>query len=346
MNYQGKRVLVTGGNGLIGVPLVKKLLKRCAKVRVASMGKQVDHGWPSYFEPEFCHGNLTHWSFCQKIMEGIDYVFHLAGTKAGRSVELRPRPASFFVPQLVFNAQVMEAARMADVQRYLFTSSIGVYGAEPKPYLEDEAWLGEPTKANWYQGWAKRMGEMQAAAYREEFGWDAVTIVRPGNTYGPHDNFHAPASMVIPSLIRRGVEAQAGEPFDVWGAGNAHRDFVYSDDVAEGMLLAMDQEPGLVLNLGGSPQPVWRVAEIIASELDRKIRNNPDKGGGDMFKAVDSTRARALGWEPKVSLEEGIKRTIAWYKDNPANLNPRYDVFTSGPQLLGLGVDDEDERLS
>ena len=329
MNYYDKRVLVTGGNGLIGVPLVRKLLERCATVRVASLGNAVNHGWPPFLEPEFCHGNLTDWSFCEKIMEGIDYVFHLAGTKAGMSKELKPQPARFFVPQIVFNAQVMEAARLADVKRYLFTSSIGVYGASPRPYLEDSAWLDSPTKANWYQGWAKRMGEMQALAYLEEFGWDRVTIVRPGNTYGPYDNFHPATSMVIPSLIRRGVEAS--DRLDVSGTGSAVRDFVYSDDVAEGMLLAMDQEPGQVINLGGNPEPVWRVAEIIAKELDLTIHTD-SSNEGDLFKVVDSTRARELGWEPKVSLEEGIKRTIAWFKENRRRW--RYDVFDAGARLL------------
>lgn len=233
--YKGKKVLVAGGTGLIGRPLVEMLIDKGAKVRVASLDD------PSSANPkaEFFRGNLTNWDFCKKVVNGMDYVFNLAGTKGAVSTGTI-KAASFFVPHLVFNTLLMEAARVAKVERYLYTSSIGIYPPSPEAKKEDIAWQGSPPGTNPFGGWAKRMGELQAEAYKIEFGWNKIAIVRPAHVYGPYDYFDPSSSMVIPSLIRRAVEK--GNPFVIWGDGSAIRDFIYTNDVAEGMLLALERQ--------------------------------------------------------------------------------------------------------
>ena len=241
--YKNKQVLVTGGTGMIGIQLVRLLLDQGANVRVASLDPLPSNN----NDIEFIRGNLVDWEFCQKITSNMDYVFQLAGIKGSVGIGTM-KAASFFVPHILMNTMMMEAARKADVQRYLYTSSVGVYHPASL-FVEDEAWDGPPHHTDRFAGWAKRMGELQAEAYKTEYGWDQIAIVRPSNVYGPKDNFDPQTAMVIPALINR---VAAGEnPLVVWGDGSAIRDFIYSKDVAEGMLLAMEHGANCTpINLG------------------------------------------------------------------------------------------------
>ena len=322
--YKDKKVLVAGGTGLIGRPLVKMLVARGAKVRIVSL----DDPSLAHPEAEFIRGSLTNWEFCNKVVKGMDYAFNLAGTKGAVSTG-RAKAASFFVPHLVFNTLLMEAARVGGIEKYLYTSTIGIYPPTNEPKKEDIAWDAPPHHTNLFAGWAKRMGELQAESYKIEFGWSKIAIVRPANVYGPYDYFDPSSSMVVPSLIRRAVEKE--DPFVVWGDGSAMRDFVFADDVAEGMLLALEKAADCIpINLGsGIGVTIKELVDIISSYVPGlKVQWDASKPAGENVRVLDITRAREkTGYTPRVLLKEGIGKTIAWYRETKDKLPDHYNVF-------------------
>ena len=320
--YKDKKILVTGGTGMIGRPLVKALLAAGAEVHVASKDD------PSRALPGsiFRQLDLTSFDNCMEVCRGIDFVFHLAGIKGSPAVTVS-RPASFFVPTISFNTNMMEAARRCGVSRYLYTSTIGVY-QPAEIFYEDDVWKTFPSENDRYAGWAKRMGELQAEAYRVEYGWDTIAIVRPANVYGPYDNFDPRNAMVIPSLIRRALSGE--NPLVVWGDGTAIRDFIHCDDVAAGMLKVMESGTHQPVNLGsGTGVTVRQVVDILTKYMDQKPKIEWDitKPTGDKKRLMDTSRARALGFTPQISLEEGIRTTMEWFREHQAEVDNRYNVF-------------------
>ena len=322
--YKDKKGLVTGGTGLIGKQLVDMLIGEGSKVRIASL----DFPSRAHPESEFCRVDLTKYENCMKVCEGRDYVFNLVGIKCSPKT-VQTRPASIFVPMILFNTNMMEAARQKNVERYLYTSSIGVY-SPAEVFKEDDVWETFPSRKDWHGGWAKRMGELQAEAYESEYGWDKIAIVRPSNVYGPYDNFDSNA-MVVPSLIKRALDGE--NPFTVWGDGSQIRDFIHSTDVARGMMMALENCPGSMnpLNLGsGKEHTIKDLVEIIVNNLDNKpeIVWDTSKPSGDRKRLMDISRAKLLlGWEPLVSLEKGIRNVMEWYKTNRDSSNERFDYF-------------------
>ncbi len=324
--FENSKVLVTGGTGMIGRPLVEKLLQCEAKIRIVSLDD------PAAMDPrvEFHRLNLMHFENCMKACEGMDYVFHLAGVKGSPAMTAQ-KPASFFVPTISFNTHMMEAARQQGVKRFLYTSSIGVY-APAEIFHEDNVWKTFPSENDKFAGWAKRMGELQAEAYRIEYGWKGVVIVRPANVYGPYDNFDPENAMVIPSLIRRAMDGE--NPLKVWGDGSPIRDFIHSRDVASGMMLAMEKppekSPEKPLNLGsGTGVSIRELVEIIVHYLKIKpqIVWDSSKPAGDAKRVMDISRAKAIGFQPAVSIEEGIREVMTWYDENREKVGRRYNVF-------------------
>jgi len=321
--YKGKKVLVTGGTGLIGIPLVEMLVEQDAKIRIASLDD------PSRAHPkaEFHRVDLTKFENCMKVCEGIDFVFNLVGIKGSPAMTSK-KPARFFVPTILFNINMMEAARQCAVKRYLYTSTIGVY-SPAEVFREDDVWKTFPSENDKFAGWAKRMGELQAEAYKIEYGWDNISIVRPANVYGPYDNFDPNNAMVIPSLVRRALSGE--NPLTVWGDGTAIRDFIHSKDVAQGMLLALEKGSGKVINLGsGLGVSIKEIVEIIVNNMrvKPKVVWDTSKPSGDRKRLMDISRAKALGIECAISIEEGIKETMDWYQKNKEIANKRYNVFT------------------
>lgn len=322
--YNGKKILVTGGTGLIGRPLVEMLVKGGAKVAIASL----DDPSRAHPEAEFIRADLTLFDNCLRVCEKKDYVFHLAGIKGSPAMTLK-RPASFFVPTILFNTNMMEAARRCGVRRYLFTSTIGVYHPA-EIFHEDDVWQTFPSENDRFAGWAKRMGELQAEAYRIEYGWSDIEIVRPANVYGPYDNFDPQNAMVIPSLIKRAMDGE--DPLVVWGDGSPIRDFIYAADVAEGMLLVMEEGCGQAVNLGsGQGTTIREIVEIIVSNLGKKpkIVWDTSKPSGDKKRLMDIGRAKKIGFRPKMSIRDGIKETMKWYENNRAIAGKRYNVFAT-----------------
>jgi GDP-L-fucose synthase len=320
--YKNKKILVTGGTGLIGQPLVDKLIKKGGKVRVVSL----DDKSRANKDAEFIQLDLRNIDQCLRAVDGCEIVFHLAGVK-GSPQMTEKQPASFFVPTILFNTNMMEAARIKGVSNYLFTSSIGVY-SPAEIFYEDDVWKSFPSKNDKFAGWAKRMGELQADAYKIEYGFENVSIVRPANVYGPFDNFDPKNAMVIPSLIARIYNGE--NPLKVWGDGSAIRDFIYSEDVADGMMLALEAGCHLPINLGsGDGVSVKQISEILQHNFkELKIEWDISKPSGDKKRIMDTSRAISIGFKPKVSLMDGIKKTIDWYKTNQDIVNNRYNSFT------------------
>ncbi|MCR9204603.1 MAG: NAD-dependent epimerase/dehydratase family protein [Halobacteriovoraceae bacterium] len=323
--YENKKVLVTGGTGMIGRPLVEMLTNQGAKVRIASL----DDASQAHPSSEFFKTDLRIYDNCREVCEGMDYVFHLAGIKGSPKITTT-KPASFMVPMMLFNTNMMEGAFRAGVEKYLYTSSVGVY-SPAEVFYEDDVWKTFPSENDRFSGWAKRMGELQAEAYKVEHGWKDITIVRPANVYGPFDNFHPETSMVIPALIKRVADGE--NPLTVWGDGTPIRDFVYTDDVARGILFAMDKGSGGTFNLGSGngmsiKELVTTLQEITGSSLE--VFWDKEKPNGDKKRILDMSRIQSLGFRNEVSLKDGLTKTLEWYKDNKeiTGGKNRYDAFT------------------
>jgi GDP-L-fucose synthase len=332
--YKNKKVLVAGGTGLIGIPLVEILVHQGAEVTVVSL----DDAARCPSGAIFVKADLRDFETCMDVCKNQEIVFQLVGIK-GSPKMCTERPASFFVPTITFSFNMMEAARRMGVERYLFTSSIGVYQPADM-FREDDVWKTFPSPNDRFAGWAKRMSELQAEAYQIEYGWDKISIVRPANVYGSFDNFDPNNAMVIPSLIRRAIEGES--PLIVWGDGSPVRDFIHAKDVARGMMMAVEKGINLPINLGsGNGVSIREIVEQIVNHLedDREIIWDTSKPSGDALRLMDMTRAKNLmNFDAEVSLSDGIKETMEWYKVNMKSAAERYNVFTSQETTKGAKV--------
>jgi len=321
--YKNKNVLVTGGTGLIGRPLVDLLLKEEANVTIVSLDSPKDISSKVTFK----NIDLRNFENCLSVCKDQEIVFNLVGVKGSPKMTLE-KPASFFIPTITFSINMMEAARQTGVERYLFTSSIGVY--EPTDiFIEDDVWKTFPSENDRFAGWAKRMGELQAQAYEIQYKWDKISIVRPANVYGPYDNFDPENAMVIPSLINRALSGE--RPLTVWGDGSPIRDFIYSEDVALGMMKVVEQGYNKPVNLGsGEGITIKEIATAISEQMQDKceIIWDTSKPAGDKKRLMSTKRAQSIGITSQVSLKQGIKNTIEWYLKNKDKENLRYNAFT------------------
>jgi GDP-L-fucose synthase len=311
--YQGRAVLVTGATGLIGREVVRLLVAAGARVRASCFNPPIDPA-PGV---EYIRGDLMDRQVCAALAAGMEFVFHLASIKGSVGIG-RTRAADFFVKPLLMNTHMMEEARKAGVARYLFASSVCVY-APATLFVEDRAWDAPPHPSDAFAGWAKRMGEMQAEAYREQYGWNRVAIVRPVNIYGAYDNFDPQTALVIPALIAR--VASGEDPLVVWGDGTAVRDFLHSRDAARGMLLALEKYAcGAPVNLGsGVGHSIREIVDAILTAAGRRpeVVWDTSKISGEQYRVADMTKAREhLGFVPQVSLKDGIQETWNWYVEN------------------------------
>ena len=317
--FKNQKVLVTGGSGMIGRELVSLLLEKGASVYIADL-KQ-----PEELKDKvtFVKVDLREYSSCLQICEGMDYVFNLVGIKCSPRVCIE-EPAKIMGPMMQFNTNMLEAAMHHNVKWYLYTSTVGVY--QPAEVLrEDDVWSTQPSKNDWFGGWAKRMGELQCQAYQKQYGEGKCSIVRPANVYGPHDNFDLDSAMVIPSLIRK---AFSNDVLQVWGDGSSIRDFIHARDVARGMIFAVENKITEPLNLGsGDEISIKRIAEAVAQEANVKIEWDTSKPTGDHRRDFDMERAKSHGFQPQISIEEGVKETIDWYLKNKSMADSGKDVF-------------------
>lgn len=307
-SFEGKKVLVTGGTGLIGRQIVSILHDAGARVASVSLDniKVID-------DVEHVSGDLTSFEFCKKVTQDMDYVFHVAGIKGSIEVTTT-KPASFFVPLLMMNTNVLEACRLNNIHKVVYTSSIGAYPSA-EVFIESEDLEGPPM--DMFPGWAKRIAELQVQAYEIQYNLNNFAIVRPCNVYGPGDNFDPETAMVIPSLmarIRRGED-----PVVVWGDGSSIRDFAYSRDVAEGVILALYHGTGSrYVNLGGGRgYSIRELLETLHSFIPFNYRFDSTKPSGFPKRVMDITLAREmLGYKPPTSLLDGLQKTWQWYIKN------------------------------
>ncbi len=334
--YTNKNILVTGGTGMIGHRLCERLIEEGAKVA------QIGH--PSESDDRFVPGSyyskvdLCDCDDWRALTSGIDMVFHVAGIKG--SVALgTSKAASWLVPLLQMDANVMQAAHRAGVERFLYTSSSAVYNRfsfANGPVVEEAASYGDyRVPHERYAGWAKLTGELQAQAYREEHGWDKIAIVRLANVYGPWDGFDTVTAMAIPALIARAVGGE--NPLKVWGSPDTMRDYLYVDDCVEGMLLAMEHADGEPINLGsGRGMSMKGIVYEIAIATSASLEPGPrlidftGEQGGLLSKVLNVDRARQrLGWQAKTSTAEGIPETVRWYTANREIAVKRYDALAA-----------------
>jgi len=329
MSYlQGKKVLVSGGTGLIGIPLVKKLHGAGAQVRVVSL----DEKSPFTDSVEFVWGNLCDRAKCDEILDDIEVVFHLAGIKGSIGVAEK-KAATFLVDNIMMNINMMEAARQSRIERFMYASSICIY-PPAQVFEERNAFSGLPHPSDKFGGMAKMIGEMQIEAYKLQYDLENFFTVRPANTYGPYDNFNPISALIVPALIYRVFGGE--NPLTVWGDGSAVRDFIFSDDVADFMIEIVEKNERTPLNVGsGDPVDIKLVAETVVRQaqdiLGHKVEIAWDrsKPTGEKFRVTSIKKSKEiLGWTPKVSLEEGIKRTVRWYSDNKDRLFKRHDIMS------------------
>lgn len=297
--FKHKRVIVTGGTGMIGRKVVDLLCDAEAEVVVLSNDDRKPRK-----DVEYIIGDLAaDFEFCQTWTENTDYVFHIAGLK-GSPVVTREKPASYFVPLIQMNTNILEACRINGVKGVVYTSSIGVYSSAE--VLKESNPQGSPMDT--FPGYAKWMGELQIQAYKMEYGI-CYSIVRPSNVYGEGDNFDPETAMVISALI--GKVLRGDNPVIVWGDGSEIRDFVYSGDVAQGIIQTMEKgTKGEFINLGGAKAySVKDVVDTLKKITGANFRFDLTKKTGYPKRVMDISLARSLiGYNPTTTLEEGIEK--------------------------------------
>ena len=318
-SFCGKRVLITGGTGLIGREISNIMVEAGAEVTSVSLDQiEINNSVNQVI------GDLTDYNFCKDIIAGNDFVFHVAGIKGSIDVTVK-NPASFFVPLLMFNTNVLEASRINNVKKLVYTSSIGAYSSSQ---IFKEGQNEEKEPMDMYPGWAKRMAELQIKAYSEQYGMSNYAIVRPCNVYGPGDNFDPKNAMVIPTLMQRILNKE--DPVTVWGDGSAIRDFAYSSDIAKGTILALYYGTnGGYVNLGsGEGYSIKELIETLAQFLDFNYEFDTSKPSGFPRRVMDISLAKKIiNYKPEISLLDGLKLTWDWFQKNSDEYKNKQNYF-------------------
>ena len=320
-SYVGRNCLITGGTGMIGREIATLLADAGANVRVVSLDRVKVHE-----KVDHVYGDLTDFAFCREQTKDMDCVFHVAGIKGSIKVTV-DNPASFFVPLLMFNTNVLEASRINKVPKLVYTSSIGAYSAAEIFVESEEEDQGPPM--DMYPGWAKRMAEMQIQAYRTQYDLKDYSIVRPCNVYGPGDNFDPENAMVIPTLMSRIYNGE--DPVVVWGDGSAIRDFAYTRDVAEGTILALHHGTGgRYVNLGsGVGVSIKELVETLHDFLGFNYQFDTSKPSGFPRRIMDVSLARDLiDYNPSTTLRDGLESTWKWFLENQDEFKYKKNYFS------------------
>jgi GDP-L-fucose synthase len=303
----GKRVVVTGGAGFLGSHVVEELRRR---------------GCREVFVPRSRDYDLRRADAVARMYADArpEVVIHLAAVVGGIGAN-RENPGRFFYDNLTMGVELMEQARLRGVSKFVAVGTVCAYPKfTPVPFKEDDLWNGYPEETNAAYGLAKKMLLVQAQAYREQYGFNAIYLL-PVNLYGPRDSFDASKSHVIPALIKKCLDAVAtgASSIDVWGTGNASREFLYVEDCARAVVLATERyDKPEAVNLGaGKEIKIRDLVTLIARMTDfaGKIvwdSSNPD---GQPRRCLDVSRAeREFGFVASTEFETGLRRTIEWYR--------------------------------
>lgn len=303
--WKNKRVLVTGGAGFLGSKVVEQLKKKNPKEICVPRSADLD---------------LRKQSNCKKVMKDIDIVIHLAANVGGIGYN-QTNPGALFYDNLLMGVHLMEEARKAKVEKFIALGTICAYPKyTPVPFKEKDLWEGYPEETNAPYGLAKKMLLVQAQAYRQQYNFNAIFLL-PVNLYGPGDNFNPDSSHVIPALIKKFNEAKENNAKEVivWGTGKPTREFLYVDDAARAILLASEKyNSSDPVNVGSSFEiSIAKLATLIGKLVGftGKIVFDTSKPDGQPRRKLDVSKAkREFGFESKVNFEEGLKKTIKWYR--------------------------------
>jgi GDP-L-fucose synthase len=301
------RVLVTGGSGFLGRHVLEVLGQ---------------HGFRNVAAPRHAEYDLTQADQVDRVLRDVqpEAIVHLAAVVGGIGAN-RERPGEFFYKNLIMGTELIERSRRAGVQKFVAIGTICAYPKfTPVPFHETDIWDGYPEETNAPYGLAKKMLLVQAQAYRQQYGFNAVYLL-PTNLYGPHDNFHPTDAHVIPDMIRKCIDAiEAGSPtIDLWGTGNPTREFLFVRDCAEGIVAALERYNGdEPINLGsGEEVRIADLAQLIADAtgFQGQIRFDPNKPDGQPRRKLDTSRARdAFGWQSTTMFPDGLRETVDWYR--------------------------------
>jgi len=315
--FKDSRVIVTGGSGFVGVNLIRRLLQLGANITATL------HNKPAVVKDDrirYIKCDLTKARDCTRMFKGADYAFMCAANTSGAAV-IEKTPLVHVTPNVVMNTLALEAAYIAGVKKFLFISSNTVYPDLDHPVREDEMMSGELFEKYFCVAWMKRFSEILCRMYAEKIRQPMKTvIVRPANIYGPFDDFEWATSHVVPALIRKVVERH--DPIEVWGDGNDIKDLIYVDDFIRGMLLAMERidtfDPvNIATGRACSIKDVLRTILRVDGYADARITFNTSKPTMIPKRLIDVTKAkRLLGFEAGTSIEEGIRKTVQWYRES------------------------------
>jgi GDP-L-fucose synthase len=307
--WSQRRVCVTGGAGFLGSYVLEKLNARGAK---------------DIFVPHIEDYDLVQKEAIQRMLSRADpdVIIHLAANVGGIGANLA-HPAEFFYDNLMMGVQLIHEAWKAGVEKFVAIGTVCAYPKfTPVPFREEDLWTGYPEETNAPYGMAKKMMLVQSQAYRDQYDFNSIFLI-PVNLYGPRDNFNLETSHVIPALIRKCVEAQeaGAEEVVVWGDGSPTREFLYAQDAAEGILLAAERyHQSDPVNLGsGQEISIKDLAELIArlTGFEGQLVWDTSKPNGQPRRALDTSKAQALfGFKAKTTFQEGLRRTVDWYRQN------------------------------
>jgi len=313
--FKNAKVLVTGGAGFVGINLINRLLDEGAQVRATLYNKDPvikDH------RIEYIRGDLRLEEDCEKVVDGMDYIFMCAANTSGAKV-MSTTPLVHLTPNMLMNIQMLQAAYTFGVKKFLFISTNTVYPLTDFAVKESDV-TNEFYESYHIVAWMKRFTEIVCEMYSNRIKEPMKTIVvRPGNLYGPYDKFDWEKSKVIPAIMRRAIERH--DPFEVWGDGMDLKDFLYIDDCIDGLILAMENldefEP---INIAsGIPVTIRDVLIQILKSADyddADVQYDSSKPTMIPKRMIDISLAKEkLGFEPKVSLQDGIHKTVQWYKE-------------------------------
>ena len=308
IDLKNKKILVTGAHGFLGLHLMDLLKKKTDPKNIST--------------PSISDLDLREKENCIRAVKNMDIVIHLAANVGGIGYN-RDKPGELFYDNAVMGIHLIEEARKAGVSKFV---QIGTICAYPKftqvPFKEEDLWSGYPEETNAPYGLAKKMLLVQAQAYRQQYGFNAIYLL-PVNLYGPGDNFNPESSHVIPALIRRFIQArdQNLKEVTVWGTGKPTREFLYVEDAAEGILSATQKyDKPQPVNLGsGNEISIYNLALMIKklTGFEGKIAWDKSKPDGQPRRMLDTSLAEnEFGFIAKTSFEKGLKKTIRWYEKN------------------------------
>jgi len=302
MKWNTKIVLVTGANGFMGTQVVKELKKRNPKEIICPSSKDCD---------------LREKENCKAIVKDVDLIFHLAGKGGGIGI-MKEKPAEIFYDNIMMGTNLIHEAKEANVEKFIGIGTVCSYPKFAKiPFTEELIWDGYPEETNAAYGLAKKMMIVQSEAYKKQYNFNSISII-PTNLYGPGDDFNPITSHVIPALILKIFNAKNSNSITLWGDGSPTRDFLYIDDVANGIVLAAENyNDHLPVNLSSDDEiSIKDLANLISKlmQFEGKIKWDKSKPNGQPRRRVSNKRAKeSFRFKPETNIEDGLRNTIEWF---------------------------------